>query len=152
MRLTSILATTGTKLLEKVVVRLPKWNAIEVFLLLAAFAGGVAGLFAREDSSRIIREQMPNWIIIVWYTLITISSVIALYGIYKNRFDIGSGAYFVLGPVGFIFGIVVLSYGGSPLALSGILTTSFGLAGIVRGIQLFGLLKDIERRLDSEHG
>jgi hypothetical protein len=143
MRLISIFRTIGTKMLK-----IPRWNPIESFILGATLFSGVAGIFDGQNTSQIVLKELPYWIVITWYICITMGSAITLYGLHAVKYFWAYLGYFFVGPISVVYALTIMSTGQTPLAYSVVLTFVFGLAGIARGLQLFNLLKKVGQEVE----
>jgi hypothetical protein len=143
MRLTSIYRIIGTKM-----IKLPKWNPIESFILAASLLSGIAGLLNASNSSQVIQKELDEWIVNTWYISIAVGSLITLYGLHFVKYFWATLGYFIVGPISIAYALTIMSTGIAPLAYSAIVILMFGIAGIVRGLQLFNLLKRIEKELE----
>jgi hypothetical protein len=147
-RLHSIFRTIGTNVDRNDMLKSPtRWNPVELFLLFWCGVAGVFGVFFPSLTSVVARETTPGLMLLVWYTGLTVGSAITLYGLLRFKFRLATIGYCIVGPFSVGFSVTLMTGGTSPLAFSILLTLGFGLAGILRGIQLFSFLRRIEREV-----
>jgi hypothetical protein len=122
--------------------RIPTWNPIEVMIVASSILSGISGVFSEKESSQLVQEFLPYWVLLVWYTSLALGGVGILYGLFKYNYYIAAMSYFIVSPISLAYGITIVSKGGAPLAYSAVITVAFGIAGLLRGYQLYRLFND----------
>jgi hypothetical protein len=129
----------------KTVIQTTGWNPFQSYLLVATSASGITGLFFRNESSRVVSNVLPSWILYVWYTGLVLGSVLALIGTHinlKSKLQLEMAGVGILGSISTGYAIV-LSFAGGRLSYSVFLIVAFSAACLVRTWQIYRLLQKL---------
>lgn len=132
----------------KTVIQPPGWNPFQTFMLGASVAGGISGLFARNETSSAVAASIPYWILCIWYTGLMVGGILGLVGMFINfrlRVHVKIAGIGLLGGISLGYSLLIAGISGRPLAYPVIITFAFSLACITRTIQLIKILQTPSR-------
>lgn len=147
-RSNSISAIIGIRGIMKRIIQVESWNPFETYLLVVSFIAGLAGLFFRGETSSVVANILPYWVLWVWYTGLTLGSLLGIVGVHVRfiyKLQVEMIGISILGSVSLGYALAVSIGGGRAFVYSVILVAFFSFACIARSIQLYKRLAKLEK-------
>lgn len=111
----------------------------EVFMLVAVFVSGLAGLVNPMRSGRVIAESLPHWGQLVWYGGLAVAGALALAGALTSRLWsllVERGGLLMLGVLCVAYSAAIVVVAGLTVAFSAVLTVGLSAACVARVRQI----------------
>lgn len=122
-----------------------RFNPFEYFLLIVGVIAGLGGLLSSGQSSQVLQDELPRWVLIVWYGGLAITSAMSLIGIHFFKFYLAISGLSIMSSISVAYSLVIIFAGGRLLVFSALITFGFALAAMYRGYQLYQLLRKARR-------
>ena len=132
----------------KTVIQPIGWNPFESYLLGAALAAGLSGIFARGETSQVILRELPLWVLYIWYLGLVAGAILGLIGVHVNtrwKLHLELTGVGILGGISTGYSILIAIVSNSPFAYSVIITAAFSLACFARTIQIVKVLRKLDK-------
>jgi hypothetical protein len=132
----------------KRVIQTSDWNPFQTYMLVASLVAGVFGVFFPRESSRVVSDAVPEWVLLLWYTGLIVGAVVALIGFHARirfKIQIEMMGVSILTFVSLGYSTLISFVSGRPFSYSVLLTVFFCLACMARSIQLYKKIKDLNK-------
>lgn len=132
----------------KTIIQATSWNPFESYLLGAAFAAGLSGLFAKNETSQVVLDKLPIWVLYTWYLGLVIGAVLGLIGVHINvklKLHLELTGIGILGGISAGYSVLIAIASNRPFAYSVFITLAFSLACFARTVQLIKTLRKLDK-------